>query len=175
MKPVSALALKTLVVSVTVAACFAIACKKGTLAEPTVLLPSDTTLLVQHGSCSAGTCPVYEITITADGRVAYNGIANVATRGHAEAAVHPLVVLQFIDRFMEINFFNYEEYYINSGDCPNFLGTGHADISISLTIDGFSKKVMRNSGCSGFTGEENLIQLQNLIEEAVNVKRWINP
>jgi hypothetical protein len=156
-------------------ACFGFSCKKGTLAQPTVELPSDTTILVQHGSCSAGTCPVYEITITADGHIVYNGVANVTTKGRAESYVHPLVVQKIVDRFIEITFFNYEDYYINSGDCPNYLGSGYADISISITIGGFGKKVMRNSGCTGFTGETDLIQLQTLIEKAVQASRWVNP
>jgi hypothetical protein len=162
-------------VLLTIAACFSMACKKGTLAQPTVVMPSDTTILVQHGSCSSGICPVYEVTVTADGHVVYNGVANVSTKGRAERYIHPLLVLKLVDDLLTANFFNYQDYYINSGDCPTFLGTGYADISISITIDGFTKKVMRNSGCTGFTGEQELIQLQSTIEEVVKVKQWVNP
>lgn len=49
----------------------------------------DALIRLQHGSCSSGSCPVYQVAIFMDGTFVYDGLANVAVTGRRTGRLSP--------------------------------------------------------------------------------------
>jgi len=140
--------------------------------EPTPL-PADTEIFLQRGPCFGG-CPVYSVTIQADGTVIYQGTRFVEQTGEVRSSISQADLQRLVEAFDEARFFKFKDRYNEPRGftCREFR-TDAPSVITSITIDGTSKQVNHYTGCIGFSREDKLIALEDLIDEVVNTEQWI--
>lgn len=112
-----------------------------------------------------GACPVYTITIYADGTVVYNGERFVEVEGEQTSSIPPETVEKLVTIFEEAGYFDWEDEYVEQTvtDLPYVV--------TSVTRDGETKQITR------YTGDTNapieLPYLENWIDEIVNSQQWV--
>ena len=135
-------------------------------------VPSDTEITLFRTNCYGG-CAVYSLTIYADGRVLYEGGENSKKRGTLTSRISQEKVKELIAAFNGINYFSLADRYDHgSMDCPSW-GTDMPSALTSLTLNKKKKAVNHYLGCSGSEVLGKLSWLENKIDDAVNVKQWI--
>jgi hypothetical protein len=66
-------------------------------------IPGDTRIVLSSDGCE-GECPVYNVTILADGKVVYFGAKNVGVFGRQEKQISIDKLKQLLDNFAEMDF-----------------------------------------------------------------------
>lgn len=135
-------------------------------------VPSDTQIVLFRTNCYGG-CTVYTVTIRADGSVVYQGGENAKKKGRIDARISQEKLRELIAAFNAADYFSLADRYDHgSKDCPGW-GTDAPSAITSLTMNGKKKTVRHYLGCSGSPVLGKLTGLENKIDEAVNVKQWI--
>ncbi len=147
-------------------------CGAGTPISVSQSVPSDSEITLFRTDCYGG-CAVYTVTIHADGTVLYQGGENARTRGKIDGRISQEKVKELIAAFNEINYFSLDDRYDHgSKDCPKW-GTDMPFAVTKLTLNKKQKTVKHYLGCGGSPVLGKLSWLENKIDEAVNVKQWI--
>lgn len=133
-------------------------------------VPSDTVITLKRTACF-GPCPMYKLTIYADGRVVFEGQDNVKQKGKVESSITLDKIQELIAAFKQINYFNLKNNY-SGADCPQ-IWTDHPSAITSLTMNGKSKTVTHYYGCQGLEILDKLAKLESEIDKAVNVNQWV--
>lgn len=112
-----------------------------------------------------GTCPIYRVTITADGKVAYEGIRFVAAEGRREGQADPdklaaLIALVDSSRFMSLK----AQYRAQVTDLPSQI--------VTITRNGRSHRVEDYAG-RAVGMPEDVTRLEALIDEAAGDGAWV--
>ena len=135
-------------------------------------VPPDTEITLLRTNCYGG-CPVYSLTIYADGRVVYRGGENAKKRGKIDSHISQEKLKELIAAFNAVNYFSLDVTYDHgSKDCPSW-GTDAPYAITSLTLNKKKQVVRHYLGCSGSPTVGKLAWLESKIDEAVNVKQWI--
>lgn len=101
---------------------------------PKVSEASKVEIRLTRGACF-GWCPAYVVDITGDGSVTYEGFSSVAVSGQFQDRIAPAEVAALVGMFERADFFSLKDEYIaDVTDSPFY--------SVSLTVDGRTKKVM---------------------------------
>jgi hypothetical protein len=134
--------------------------------------PAPPVITLQRTVCY-GTCPEYKLTIFADGRVLYEGISYVKKEGKAWGRITRRQLEELILEFNKINYFSLADSYTpGTKVCPQSM-TDMPAATTSLTRNGKSKTIVHYHGCRGLSVMDQLTQLENKIDEAVNVNKWV--
>lgn len=137
-------------------------------------IPSDTTISLERTACF-GPCPIYTVTIVADGTVTYNGEKYVRESGVIVSSISEENIRKLIREFEKINYFEYEDDYgYDSVELCQQIATDNPSAITTFTIRERSKRINHYYGCRGFPGEEELTSLENMIDEIVNAAQWID-
>ncbi|MCB0540154.1 MAG: hypothetical protein KDE33_21740 [Bacteroidetes bacterium] len=116
----------------------------------------DDFVLLQRGGCF-GTCPIYEITLYANGKINYKGKAYTDYIGFYTGQIDPQIAYNLFNKIKTYNWAAYpEKYPIDNVDFPQFQlsyntkkiqktikGNNRADtelIELTKELDGFVKK-----------------------------------
>lgn len=135
-------------------------------------VPRTVVITLQRTVCY-GTCPEYKLTIFTDGRVLYEGISSVKTKGKAWGRITRAQLEELILHFQNIYYFNLADSYTpGTKVCPQSM-TDMPAATTSLTRNGKSKTIIHYHGCRGLTVLDLLTALENKIDEAVGVKKWV--
>lgn len=136
-------------------------------------IPSDTLIYLERYGCY-GYCPVYSLTIHADGSVIYQGEKDVQTIGEVRGAISEAELRRLVNTFGEARFFSLQDDYVgpNDEDCKQFA-YDLPGLYIALTFNGTTKQIHHNLGCWGFRGEAELTALEELIDEVVDAEQWV--
>ncbi len=123
-----------------------------------------------------GLCPQYHLTINADGKVVFEGKKDTEVQGTATGDISKAKLDGLIKEFQSISFFDLEDAY-DSDNCPS-SATDFPTVVISLTLNGKTKKIRHDLGCSEDSKEHNsyppgLKELENAVDTAAETKRWI--
>lgn len=78
--------------------------------EPSFALPPDASVHLSRGACY-GRCPVYEVTISGDGTVEYQGVRHVRVKGFHSKRVAPSVVARLFADIIESGFLGWRDSY----------------------------------------------------------------
>lgn len=134
-------------------------------------IPSDLEITIERTMCF-GTCPVYTIAIDHTGKVRYEGKDFVKTMSPAESSISNEQLLSLINAFVHSKYWDYQNSYRPNGpQCENSY-TDNPSATTSITMNGKTKSVSHYYGCQGFTGEAELIALENLIDQTANSQQW---
>jgi len=86
-------------------------------------VPSDFLVTFERGPCF-GTCPVYVLTVFADGTVTFNGVSFVLAEGTQTATLPPQQVTEIYQAVLDTDFFDLEDRYeVAATDLPSILTT----------------------------------------------------
>ena len=135
-------------------------------------IPGDTLITLERTACY-GMCPIYKVTISADGTVGFQGTRFVKNIGPAQATISPSKVRELIDAFDKIRFFELNNQYATRTDGCKQWFTDHPSAINSITVNGRTKTVRHDYGCRGVDVLTDLEKLEHEIDLAVNIDQWI--
>ena len=132
-------------------------------------IPRDLKITLERTECF-GFCPVYKLTITADGSVVFEGRRFVKQEGVTISSVSPERLKQLMAEFDRVKFFSLEDDYSETRlSCP----TDQPSAITSIRINGKSKTINHYLGCLEPKVPKGLTELENKIDEIVNTAQWL--
>jgi hypothetical protein len=140
-------------------------------------VPPDTVITLERTICY-GSCPMYTLTVTADGSVSFqpkhvDGRAIVSGRVK-QGSISKDKVRELVSEFERANYFSFKDSYrLFDKECSESW-TDHPSAITSLTINGKFKSVDHDYGCKGNIVLDRLTDLENKIDEIANTKQWLN-
>lgn len=136
-------------------------------------VPRDLLITYAHEPCR-GRCPVYHITIDAQGAVAFNGVDHVAVIGTAQRSIATAALISLLHRFGEMDFLGLDEATVQATCGP--AKTDHATIIIKLTVLGRTTTVPDYQGCDDrHPLRASLAALEAEIERIAVDPAWLEP
>ena len=131
-------------------------------------VPADLVVTFERGPCF-GTCPVYALTVFADGTVAYNGVAFVLAEGDQRATLGSEEVERLHQAIVDADFFHLQDSYeVSATDLPSLLTT--------VAMEGQTKTVDHyGTGCgTDFdTAPAGLCEVEALLESIAVSNGWV--
>jgi hypothetical protein len=118
-----------------------------------------------------GTCPVYTVRISRDGKVEFEGKQHVADSGQATAAVPPERVDSLLAELEAAGYFEFADAYEMNSPACGMYATDSPMVITSATRKGETKTVRHDRGCSAAPPE--LSQLEQRIDEVAGTARWL--
>ena len=132
-------------------------------------IPPDLKITLERTECF-GFCPVYKLTITADGAVVFEGRRFVKQEGVTINSVSRERLKQLMAEFDRVKFFSLEDDYSETRlSCP----TDQPSAITSIRINGKSKTINHYLGCLEPKVPKGLTELENKIDEIVNTAQWL--
>ena len=129
-------------------------------------------ITLERGACF-GACPVYKLSIFADGKVEFEGKEFVKRKGKARGQITKAALQSLVREFEKINYLKLDNEYVTEGpNCPESW-TDNPSATTSLNWRGKKKTIRHYHGCRGARVLEQLTALENKIDQVVNTKRWI--
>ena len=118
-----------------------------------------------------GTCPVYTISVTALGRVTFEGRAHVLRPGVARAEIPRQRVDSLLLELERAGYFGFAGRYTASEPACGRYVTDLPSAIISVTRIGRTKRIEHDHGCGSAPGA--LAVLEKRIDEVLGSKWWI--
>jgi hypothetical protein len=144
-------------------------------------IPVDTLITLERSECF-GACPAYKLSISADGRVVFEGKAFVKTKGRAEGRITLSQLSELIRAFNNADYFSLKDSYAGgpADGCPTMWTDNPAAIT-SIRSKGRSKKIYHYYGCRelgsgdalGKVWPQALYELEEQIDQIVGSDKWI--
>ena len=132
-------------------------------------IPRDLKITLERTDCFGG-CPVYKLTIIADGTVVFEGRRFVKQEGVTIKSVSQERLKQLMAEFDRVKFFSLEDDYSETRlSCP----TDQPSAITSIRINGKSKTINHYLGCLEPKVPKGLTELENKIDEIVNTAQWL--
>lgn len=125
------------------------------------------TLQLSRGPCY-GPCPSYTLTIHGNGLVEYFGRREVRVRGPQTANITQEQVRRILQQLDRARFFALDDRaFAWCFDTPS--------VSVSLWLDGRSKRVVSDAGCAGAKSglQAQFVRVADDIDTIVGSKRWV--
>ena len=127
-------------------------------------IPAAMVVKLSRSACY-GTCPVYGLTVEADGTVNFDGTQYTETIGQADGRIDEDKLKLLLREFQTAKFFELDDEY-TSDDCA----TDHPTVSTGLTINGETKEIKHDTGCDA---PQELSTLEQRIDDVVGSERWV--
>ena len=135
------------------------------------IVPSIRYVSLSRTACY-GTCPVYSVTIDADGSITFQGREFVKSLGkqtkHSETAFAAVTKL-----VQESGFAQWKERYVNAADGCREHWTDNPSLFIVVDYGDHQKNLHYYRGCRGLEVGEQILKLAEGIDRAADVARWI--
>lgn len=133
---------------------------------------NDDTITLERGVCF-GTCPVYDLTITADGAVTFEGRQFTKIKGRTTSRISLIAFRELVREFEKINYFSLPDNYApGTPVCPQMI-TDMPSADTSLRLNGKTKSVSHYHGCGNSGALAKLTALENKIDEVAGTEKWI--
>ena len=148
-----------LVASIAVAAVMFCVCSRTGLAQ-TETIPADFLIKLERTACF-GTCPVYSVTIDAQGNVVYEGTSSVSVEGRQTDRIPASAVNALLATAERIGFYDLRDSYrAPITDLPTTF--------VTMTANGRTKRIE-----DYFSAPPGLKELERQIDEAARTARWV--
>ena len=115
-----------------------------------------------------GDCPAYKLTIYGDGRVEYEGTANVKLTNKKEGHVQPGDLKKILAAFDKANYFSIKPYTYDTCTCT--LCTDMPTAITEIHAKGKSHRVEHYYGCR--CAPRELWELEEGIDRIVGTEQW---
>ena len=125
------------------------------------------TIRMERTGCF-GDCPAYTVIIHGDGRVEYNGKANVKEKGAREGRVGADAIRALVNEFAKAKFFTLSEDY-SGKNCKRYC-TDLPTAVTEVTLRDFNHHVKHYYGCGG--APKALFDLESFIDKLADLERW---
>jgi len=139
-------------------------------------IPDDTLITLERTVCF-GACPIYKLTISADGTVTFEGRQNVKVKGLAKSRINRDDLRNLIAAFEAASYFSLNDSYETQKDgCPE-VWTDNPSAITSLRMNGKTKTISHYYGCQAGSGTSiypnGLTYLETTIDQIVGTDKWI--
>lgn len=136
------------------------------LAQPVV--SPDTQISLERTMCY-GTCPAYQLMISADGKVVFEGKEFVGAQGHREKTIPVEAVAAMLQEVDRIRFFELTGKY----DC--YDATDNPSAIVSVTRNGQTKAITHYHGCRSAdpVALAGLTRLEDAIDLLADIADWL--
>jgi hypothetical protein len=124
---------------------------------------------LERGPCF-GTCPVYRVSLSAHGTVAFVGTRFVTRVGADTARVAPTAVDSLVRSLEAGGFFSLADAYVPDAPACGRYHTDAPTVSVSVQAAGRAKTVRHDHGCGG--APEELTGFEHLIDSVAGTARW---
>lgn len=146
------------------------------LSSNTKAVRTDDLMITLNRTACYGTCPVYELTIEADGSIAFDGKKHTKTVGNAKGKIDIRQIDRLLDEFNSVDYLDLDEVY-DEKTCPSY-STDMSTVRTSIRQNGKTKFVSHYLGCSEKGGDNKpyppgLTELERSIDAAVRSEQWI--
>jgi len=128
----------------------------------TQVIPDDFVITLERTACF-GACPVYSVSIDAQGNVTYEGMKFVSVVGRQTDRIAVPRVAALVETVERIRFFELEDKY-------RHLITDLPTTFVTVTRDRRSKRIE-----DYFGAPESLKELERAIDQTARTARWISP
>jgi hypothetical protein len=148
-------------------------------------IPADTVITLERTICY-GSCPMYKLTIKADGSVEfeprYVKDRSIVSAEIKRGNITREQLMQLISEFERARYFSLNNRYMDERDgCPA-VWTDSPSAITSIRINRKEKTIKHYYGCQERTTDMSLSQvfprelteLESKIDEIVNTKQWLN-
>jgi hypothetical protein len=115
-------------------------------------------------------CPVYAVSVTAEGLVTYEGREHVRRLGTETAKIPPARVEALIGELEAAGYFEFASRYRPSEPVCGRYVPDAATVITSVTRDGRTKRIEHDLGCGG--APMALRVLESRIDEVLGTERW---
>jgi Domain of unknown function (DUF6438) len=132
--------------------------------------PAGPAVTLERAPCF-GTCPVYTVAISRDGKVEFDGKHHVADSGQATATIPPERVDSLLIELEAAGYFGFADAYEMDSPACGMYATDSPTVITSATRDGETKTVRHDRGCSAAPPE--LSRLEQRIDEVAGTARWV--
>ena len=136
---------------------------------PSNSIPSDFLVTLERGPCF-GTCPVYSLTVSADGRAIFDGIQFVDVQGEQTTTIPTEQVQELVEAILSADFFALQDSYaVSATDLPS--------ITTTVTMQGRTKSVFHYGvGCGTDLdiAPPQLCEIEALLETIPASNGWIS-
>ncbi len=140
-------------------------------------IPPDLKISLERTACK-GSCPVYKLTVFADGLTNFDGKQDTKTIGIMRTKTDKKEIVDLIEAFNEADYFSLPDIFDrDSGGCGNWA-TDLPSVITSVRKDKKEKEIDHYYGCrgDGKAAEEPLKRLSALeskIDQIAGTKRWV--
>jgi hypothetical protein len=139
-------------------------------------IPADTLITLERTACF-GPCPIYKLTITADGTATFEGRQNVKVKDLVRAHISGEDLRSLIASFEAASYFTLNDAYETQKDgCPE-VWTDNPSAITSIRMNGKSKTISHYYGCQTGSGSaiypNGLTYLETKIDQIVGTDKWI--
>lgn len=124
---------------------------------------------LKRGACF-GRCPVYELTLHADGRIEYLGRLNVAMTGERHGAVDPEAVNDLRQRLEQTDAGLFTRYVHGQAACGNW-STDMPTVVVDAYFGGLWHHLEHDWGCAAAPAALKSLEAQ--IDSAAQAESWI--
>ncbi len=126
-------------------------------------IPADFSVTLERTACR-GICPVYTLTVKADGQVQFDGAENVASPGICKDTIDVAAVAELVAEVEAADFFNLDDCYCEERffDVPTSV--------VTVTLGGVSHSVTH---LKGNEAPEVFLALEQKIDLVAGSDRWL--
>lgn len=132
------------------------------MTDSEIEIPKDLEIRLERTMCP-GACPDYSLIIHSDGKILYEGRRYVATKGKKQGRISTSHVKKLLAEFDRIGFSSLKDRY-------DAIATDGAVTKTFIMAAGRSKQV---ANCHPSRAPEGLYNLEKMIDEISNSKRWV--
>jgi hypothetical protein len=126
-------------------------------------------ITLERTSCY-GHCPVYTLAVSPEGKITYQGTANVKHVGSASGEVPATRVSALLDELDKAGYFSFADRYTPSEPSCGRYATDLPGAITSATLDGRTKRIEHDQGCGA--APEALVVLERRIDDVLGSSRW---
>ena len=139
-------------------------------------IPDDALITLERTVCY-GPCPIYKLTIIADGTVTFEGRQNVKVKGLVKSRINRDDLRNLIAAFEAASYFSLNESYETQKDgCPE-VWTDNPSAITSIRMNGKTKRISHYYGCQAGGGTSiypnGLTYLETKIDQIIGTDKWI--
>lgn len=134
------------------------------------LMTVDSVIYLERTACHEE-CPVYRLAFVSDGSVFFEGSHFTKERGLKRSVVDRSRFQALVEQMNSMGFQTLQDEYIDDG-CSQLTADASSAIVI-LRLGDQLKRVHHYHGCNGFSGETELLALEDAIESLTDSRPWI--
>jgi hypothetical protein len=129
-------------------------------------------ITLERGACF-GTCPIYKVTVSSDGKVTFEGFNYTKTKGKATARIKPKDFQKLVKEFEKIKYFSLDDKYEPGTPNCGQAATDMPYVKSSIQLKGKMKSISHYQGCVSSDIVRSLFALDRKIDEVARTAKWI--
>jgi hypothetical protein len=138
--------------------------------KPTAEAPSNSPAISLERTPCFGGCPVYRVSVTADGVVSYEGVAGVRHQGPASKRIPPGQVSALMSELERAGYFSFAPRFTPADPACGRYATDSPSAITSVTAGTRSHRIEHDYGCGSAPGA--LVVLERRIDEVLGSAEW---